>query len=681
MSTPPLDLVYELQIDLGWDANFAADADKEYRRWLHLRAKAFDFEACKLPPSRVVAMVWNLHRQWTQDYVNVCNALGGFIHHYPPAMRVNIAMEQAYTNTLQIYRTEYNVDPPKHYWGPSMCSTEVNNDAREENDEPQQFTSDSPLLLTDEFNTPRRHPEASPRSLRAKKRSSKIESEPTRSAPSTPAAGSVTPNGERSSASAGRPSSGGRSIRHSRVDKSMILRPLGPGERRRRGRPSASDYVPASQVPTPKKRRPGRPRRRPITTPTKPSTDTVEDADSNKKSSPEPPVRSSAQPIAPRPTPLGGTTPYPSDTGSVSVQTANRKPSSVSTPSAATIKVPAQDAAPTSAPDLITASTPALVAASTPAPVAASSAPVAASSADPVAASSAAPVIALTTTPVVASTPASVAASAPSLVATSGSAPVIASSSQLAAASTPIPPIPAPAVASTHVADVPNFPSIATMSPNSQARDGNNNVTVTATTTTDALPSTSAMLASHVRREIPFKRPRGRPRKDGSWPRPRARNPVKPLSVEKLSAAAATDTAAKAAIAGVQAVTPLEATNARGSDRGDLMVSTPSNAQPMTTGGPMLIPTGSQMSTAAPIPPAPPTAPAVSLHRQTPLAGSRMVDSAKSVMLSPPPNVAMRGDIDLTRDMAGTSTVGVSSGVDPASMGDANKETTMPLPV
>lgn len=256
MNTSTLDLAYELQLEFGWESSFAAGAIDEYKKWLHLRAKACDFEWCKLPPSRVVAMVWNLHRQWTLDYANTCVALGGFIHHYPPAMRVNVAMEQHYSHTIQTYRSEFKEDPPSQYWGPSIAE---GRDTMQDRSMP----SINPIAssIRDDITHPNLHVS---RAARARKRGSVTPTRPslTSNPASAPAALTIS-----------KPASARKGARPTRSptkpEGSFVLRPLAPGERRRRGRPSADEYIPVpeheksndSSTATPVKRGRGRPKK------------------------------------------------------------------------------------------------------------------------------------------------------------------------------------------------------------------------------------------------------------------------------------------------------------------------------------------------------------------------------------------------------------------------------------
>lgn len=262
-----LDLVYELQVELAWDRDFATGAREEYLRWLELRAKQSDFEVCKYPPSRVVAMVWNLHRQWTMDYEKVCNSLGGFIHHYPPSMRISLPREQAYAATYQLYKTQFDLDPPARYWGPPICQFKPS--SAELGVEAEVGTSPSAAQLQ----TPqRKEPQSteSPRGSGSGRGRRKSASDPppltnmefaqgvnALSDTQNKAIRSTVPavNFDSKSGSSdplhdlsGKVKKQKRPYRSTKIQQGYVLKPLAPGEKRRRGRPSLSEYIPVTEV-------------------------------------------------------------------------------------------------------------------------------------------------------------------------------------------------------------------------------------------------------------------------------------------------------------------------------------------------------------------------------------------------------------------------------------------------
>lgn len=509
MTAPPLDLVYELLVEFGWDAAFATSAKREYNRWLNLRAKSQDFETCRLPPSRVVAMVWNVHRQWTLDYSNVCNALGGYIHHYPPSMRVNVAMEHAYNLTLQMYRAEYKQDPPLDYWGPSICGS-PNASLRPDHDvlvNKRSPVDDRPGV-----------PMSSSRSLRAKKRvgrpsaASQLHLSPTASAPASAAPGAgpgpgpgggaaatlavgtaMGPNvGATTSSVVARaplshppiappttplkgPSKGpsppprvDRRTSRKSSTPDRALRPLRPGEKRRRGRPSAKEYISLGQPGL----LPGAPPTS-ISAPTSPLNPTsTETATATARGSTTP--KSPGRVGRPRRVKTIPTKPTePNSLQKVIKQVVQGAASF--RPLVQTI-APRPDAAPGSPPNPAKPATAASTSHATAPATSSATAPAPTSAATDVTAATAAAAAAVTGI-----------AAAPVIP----TAPIVAAA--LAAAASPV------AVAEKAVA-------------------------VAAATGTLQNPKMGALengTASAGPNPISFKRPRGRPRKDGSWPRPR----------------------------------------------------------------------------------------------------------------------------------------------------------------
>lgn len=285
MNRNHLDLVHELQVELGWDPDFASSAHDEYKKWLNLRAKAGDYTNCKLPPSRVVAMVWNQHRNWTLDYERACAQFGGYIHHFPPAMRMNNAREQAYAATIHTYKALYKQDPPQSFWGPAICSYKPlssENDVSDLDGTGDALAEAPRRALPSLRRTPARRDSQVHRSnVPSPKLKEKPASEPAgrRSSYSTRLAsddGGPLPDKPSSSPVdlpkfARRKSKESKASPAGRVDEVVVagegtprstkmkgkkkmsgslyvLRPLAPGEKRKRGRPSFSDYVLVSEA-------------------------------------------------------------------------------------------------------------------------------------------------------------------------------------------------------------------------------------------------------------------------------------------------------------------------------------------------------------------------------------------------------------------------------------------------
>lgn len=485
MNTSTLDLAYELQLEFGWESSFASGAIDEYKKWLHLRAKACDFEWCKLPPSRVVAMVWNLHRQWTLDYANTCVALGGFIHHYPPAMRVNVAMEQHYSHTIQTYRSEFKEDPPSQYWGPSIAE---GRDSMHDRTIP----SINPVTITpnqDDYNQSNSH---ASRAARAKKRGSVT---PTRTSLASNAAGGPA------SLTIAKPASARKANRPTRSpvkpEGSFVLRPLAPGERRRRGRPSADEYISIpdhdksndSSTATPVKRSRGRPKKVHHT-----PTPVVVELPNSSTAAP--------QAIAPRPTPADISASLSASAPSTEQNPPQKKsdvapdvhPYSSSQSSSQVAQVNNQkDSAQSPAAPLTAQITPV----STDAPVT-TTAPVAAAVIATPAALTSPPVSAATANP---PTSAQAASNVANVVPSESASYPVASAS--------------PADNSQHSPQGQAQPPKSEQAAESQVASGSTQQPPVNDNSTPSGPTEIVPPA------IPFKRPRGRPRKDGSMPRPR----------------------------------------------------------------------------------------------------------------------------------------------------------------
>lgn len=232
------DLVYELQVELGWEQDFATAARKEYIRYLELRAKAQDFQQCKLIPSKVIAIVWNLHRLWTADYENVCSTLGGVIHHYPPSMRLGLPSEQAYAATVEMYKSHFNENPPDAYWGTPICP---NNPPPSTTDYIANLHAPAQTAWQSQVQTkPRTRP-----LIRNTRSASFGESTPVAPQDEENNPGLPEKDQAKTDAKLIKPK---KITRTSRVQQGYVLRPLPPGEKRKRGRPSMSEYVPVSQA-------------------------------------------------------------------------------------------------------------------------------------------------------------------------------------------------------------------------------------------------------------------------------------------------------------------------------------------------------------------------------------------------------------------------------------------------
>lgn len=121
----PFDLIKQLKVEFQWTQDFATKAFYEYYRWMRLRVHCGDLSYCNLPPSDIIASVWEVHRQYTHDYQYFCAGFGVYLHHFPPAMRKGKARMMAYRLTLKEYKSFYGEDPPALCWN---VTTELDED-------------------------------------------------------------------------------------------------------------------------------------------------------------------------------------------------------------------------------------------------------------------------------------------------------------------------------------------------------------------------------------------------------------------------------------------------------------------------------------------------------------------------------------------------------------------------
>lgn len=102
--------------DHRWTPDFAADAVREYRRFLFLMA----LSERPLTPSDVVDEVWHLHLSYTKSYwEDLCGkVLGRPLHHHPttggPAAQA--FFRECYQQTLTAYYASFAEFPPEHIW-------------------------------------------------------------------------------------------------------------------------------------------------------------------------------------------------------------------------------------------------------------------------------------------------------------------------------------------------------------------------------------------------------------------------------------------------------------------------------------------------------------------------------------------------------------------------------------
>jgi uncharacterized membrane protein YgcG len=106
----------KLSRKLGWTTRFALRAIAEYRKFVYLGVTS-DFS---VTPSKVIDQVWHEHLLFTQGYAAFCReVLRVEFHHYPELVPIDEqtgVFQAQYRATLDLYRREFNQEPPADIW-------------------------------------------------------------------------------------------------------------------------------------------------------------------------------------------------------------------------------------------------------------------------------------------------------------------------------------------------------------------------------------------------------------------------------------------------------------------------------------------------------------------------------------------------------------------------------------
>lgn len=108
----------------GWSSRFALLALKEYRKFLYLGVVS-DFI---VTPSKIIDVVWHEHLLFSKAYREFCNeVLGQPFDHYPelvPMEEQTGHYSAQYLDTLELYQTEFGIEPPAVIWGSTKFDKE-----------------------------------------------------------------------------------------------------------------------------------------------------------------------------------------------------------------------------------------------------------------------------------------------------------------------------------------------------------------------------------------------------------------------------------------------------------------------------------------------------------------------------------------------------------------------------
>ena len=102
---------------LGWSNAFALRAVYEYKKFVYLGVVS-DFV---VTPPQVIDQVWHQHLLFSRAYRAFCRDVIQYDFDHTPEL-VSIeeqtgAFQAQYMDTLELYRTEFGIDPPPAIWG------------------------------------------------------------------------------------------------------------------------------------------------------------------------------------------------------------------------------------------------------------------------------------------------------------------------------------------------------------------------------------------------------------------------------------------------------------------------------------------------------------------------------------------------------------------------------------
>lgn len=110
---------------LGWSNMFTIKAVTEYKKFVYL-AVISDFV---VTPSKVIDQVWHEHLLFSKAYREFCaNVINYTLDHTPELIPVTDqtgAFNAQYLDTIELYKKEFNVDPPNAIWGAAKFDKEM----------------------------------------------------------------------------------------------------------------------------------------------------------------------------------------------------------------------------------------------------------------------------------------------------------------------------------------------------------------------------------------------------------------------------------------------------------------------------------------------------------------------------------------------------------------------------
>lgn len=108
----------------GWKKAFALKALEEYKKFVYLGI----ISKFQVTPSKIIDIVWHEHLLFTKGYRQFCAEVIEYeFDHYPELVPVTEQTEQfstQYLETLELYRTEFGIDPPAAIWATTKYDQE-----------------------------------------------------------------------------------------------------------------------------------------------------------------------------------------------------------------------------------------------------------------------------------------------------------------------------------------------------------------------------------------------------------------------------------------------------------------------------------------------------------------------------------------------------------------------------
>jgi len=129
---------------LNWKNSDAVKAITKYKKFVYL-AIVSDFQ---VTPSKVIDQVWHQHLLFTQAYREFCAEVIHYnLDHHPeliPMADQTGVFNAQYLDTLELYRTEFGVEPPHDIWSvPKFAPLELPQKNYESKKKKVQDTADS----------------------------------------------------------------------------------------------------------------------------------------------------------------------------------------------------------------------------------------------------------------------------------------------------------------------------------------------------------------------------------------------------------------------------------------------------------------------------------------------------------------------------------------------------------